>query len=338
MSELRAGIIGCGWFGRVHLERLAEISGVYVAALSDPNLEAAQELTGKAVPSQIDPGQGNVAAYADFHELLAHPGLDFVVIASPNKHHVPQILAALNKGLHVLCEKPLTLIPDEVNAVNEAMKKSGKRVAIAYQSRYRRTARLLKAALDSGKWGKIKAVNIFGSEDWNTPNVGTWRHDPERCPGGYFGDANGHQLDMLFWLTGLHASEVKASMDTCGTRVPLMTWGQAALTTQNGTSEETIPMVFQFVGIARRWREEIVIQTECADFLIRDTVAFFADENTPLTPLTEELLELTSPVVDDTPDSAFVATLRGEEKIVSEPLSVNPVLHFTLMALADAGF
>lgn len=337
MKELRAGIIGCGWFGRVHLERLSEISGVFVTALSDPTLESAQELAHKAAPHQIDPAQGNIAAYADFHELLAHPNLDFVVIASPNKHHVPQILAALEKGLHVLCEKPLTLIPEEVSQVNTAMEASGKRVAIAYQSRYRRTARLLKTALDSGKWGKIVAVNIFGSEDWKTPNIGTWRHDPERCPGGYFGDANGHQLDMLFWLTALHATEVRATMDTCGTRVPLLTWGQATLTAQSSASSE-IPMVFQFIGVARRWREEIVIQTERADLLIRDTVAYYSEGSAPMTLLTEDVLGLTSPVVDDTPDSAFVATLRGEDKIVSEPLSVNPVLNFTLMALADAGF
>ncbi len=337
MTPLRAGIVGCGWFGRVHLERLSEISGVYVTALSDPFLEAAQVLARKAAAHQIDPAQGKVATYARALEMFAHPKLDFVVIASPNKHHVPQILAALAQGLHVLCEKPLTLIPEEVTQVDAAMKASGKRVAIAYQSRYRRNARLLKAALDSGKWGKIVAVNIFGSEDWKTPNIGTWRHDPERCPGGYFGDANGHQLDMLFWLTGLQPREVHATMDTCGTRVPLMTWGQATLTEADNT-QQTIPMVFNFVGIARHWREEIAIQTERADFLIRDTVALWTDGNKPFAPLTESDLETASPLIDDTPDSAFVATLRGANLIVSEPLSVNPVLNFTRMALADAGF
>lgn len=337
MTPLRAGIIGCGWFGRVHMERLSEISGVYVTALSDPSLEAAQALASKAEAHQIDPEQGNITTYIDAQEMLAHPNLDFVVIASPNKHHVPQILAALGKGLNVLCEKPLTLIPEEVAQVDNAMKASGKRVAIAYQSRYRRTARLLKAALDSGKWGRITAINIFAGEDWNTPNVGTWRHDPERCPGGYFGDANGHQLDMLFWLTGLQPQEVKATMDTCGTRVPLMTWGQAALTGENG-SQNSVPMVFHFVGIAHQWREEIAIQTERADFLIRDTVAYWTDGSKPFAPLTESELGLTEPLVDDTPDSAFVASLRGADLIVSEPISVSPVLNFTLMALADAGF
>lgn len=337
MTPLRAGIVGCGWFGRVHLERLGEILGVYVTALSDPILESAQALASKAAAHQIDPAQGNIATYADPHEFFAHPNLDFVIIASPNKHHVPQIFAALEKGLHVLCEKPLTLIPEEVIQVNNAMKLSGKRVAVAYQSRYRRTARLLKTALDSGKWGKIMTVNIFGSEDWFTPNVGTWRHDPERCPGGYFGDANGHQLDMLFWLTGLQPKEVHATMDTCGTRVPLMTWGQATLNSANN-SQPTVPMVFHFVGVARHWREEIVIQTERADFLIRDTVALWTEGSKPFAPLTEADLGLAEPILDDTPDSAFVSTLRGQNLIVSEPLSVNPVLNFTLMALSDAGF
>lgn len=335
MQTLRAGIIGCGWFGRVHLERLGELPDVYVTALSDPLAESAQMLAAKALPSQIDPKAGSIAVYEDYRELLQHPELDFVVIASPNKWHIEQILAALEQGLHVLCEKPLTLVPDEVTQVHDAMTAAGKQVAVAYQSRYRRTARLLKHALDSGKWGKVTAVNIFACEDWVTPNVGTWRHDPERCPGGYFGDANGHQLDMLFWLTDLHAKTVHAHMDNCGTRVPLMTWGHATLTPQNG-SEGEIPLLFHFIGTAHHWHEEIVLQTERADFLIRDTTVYWTDGSKPLALLTEDDLDLTTLIVDDTPDSAFVATLRGASLIVSEPLTVRPVMEFTLAALADA--
>jgi predicted dehydrogenase len=335
MTSLKAGIIGCGWFGRVHLERLGELADVYVTALSDPVAEAANTLAAKALPSQIDPQAGKVAVYTDYRELLQHPDLDFVVIASPNKWHVEQILAALAQGLHILCEKPLTLVSEEVAQVHDAMTAAGKRVAVAYQSRYRRTARLLKHALDSGKWGRVTAVNIFACEDWVTPNVGTWRHDPERCPGGYFGDANGHQLDLLFWLTGLQAKTVHAQMDNCGTRVPLMTWGHAALTPQIGEGSD-VPLLFHFIGTAHHWHEEIVLQTERADFLIRDTVVHWTDGSKPLSPLTEADLDLTEPLTDDTPDSAFVATLRGESLIVSEPLSVRPVMEFTLSALASA--
>ena len=80
---LRAGIIGCGWFGRVHVERLSAIPGVLISALSDPSVEAMEILSGKVPSTTADPA--GVANYTDYLALLQHPGLDFVVIASPNR-------------------------------------------------------------------------------------------------------------------------------------------------------------------------------------------------------------------------------------------------------------
>lgn len=347
-KPLRAGIIGCGWFGRVHVERLSEIPGVAICAVSDPSEEASQKLA-EFVPLQTrNPETAEVATYADYEELLKHPGLDFVVIASPNKWHVKQILAALEQNLHVLCEKPLTMIPDEVTQVAEATERSGKIVAIAYQSRYRRDSRLLRDALQSGKWGRITSIDVFSSEDWITSNVGTWRHDPARCPGGYFGDANGHQLDMLFYVTGLEAESLRATMENRGTPVPMVTWGEARLRPQEGpttlpdTQHQTpeasasVPFTFTFVGDARHWREEISIQTERADFVIRNTKLLWTDSTAALRPFTESDLGLTESVETDTPDSAFVRALRGGEPVVSAPRTVWPVLRFTLAALASA--
>jgi predicted dehydrogenase len=336
---LRAGIIGCGWFGRVHVERLSELSGVAVCAVSDPD-EAARQKLAELVPAQIrDPQSPDVAIYADYQELLRHEGLDFVVIASPNRWHVPQLLAALENELHVLCEKPLTLLPDEVTQAVAATERSGKIVAVAYQSRYRRDSRLLRLALQSGSFGRVTSIVAYAGEDWVTPNVGTWRHDPARCPGGYFGDANSHQLDLLFWLTGLEAETVRATMETRGTPVPIVNYGEARLTPTNHHQPPTtsfVPFVFTFVGDAHRWREEISIHTERADFVLRDTKLLWTDGAKPLAPLTESDLGLAEMVETDTPDSAFVTALRGGVTVVSAPETVWPVLRFTLAALASA--
>ncbi|MCS6777725.1 MAG: Gfo/Idh/MocA family oxidoreductase [Chloroherpetonaceae bacterium] len=340
-TRLRAGIIGCGWFGRVHLERLSEIPGIAVCAVSDPDPAARRKLAER-VPELMRDQQGtDVADYASAEELMQHPGLDFVVIASPNRWHVPQVLAALEHGLHVLCEKPLSLVPEEVTQVAEATERSDRIVAIAYQSRYRRDSRLLREALRSGRWGRITSIDVFACEDWVTPNVGTWRHDPERCPGGYFGDANGHQLDLLFHVTGLEASRLRATMENRGTPVPIVTWGEARLRPQSAATApprqtDDVPFTFTFVGDAKHWREEISIQTERADFVMRNTRLLWTDSSADLRPFTEEDLSLSAPVTSDTPDSAFVRALRGGEPVVSAPGTVWPVLRFTLGALASA--
>lgn len=335
-SPIHFGIIGCGWFGRVHVERLSEIPGVTVAAVCDPDEASAQRLAG-LVPAHLRPADGVVAVYTDTADLLRHPGLHTVSINSPNPWHVAQLIAALEQGLHVLCEKPLTLIPAEVDQVTAATKQADRLVAIAYQSRYRRDTRLLRRALQSGRWGKITSVSVFASENWVTPNIGTWRHDPARCPAGYFGDANSHQIDLTLWLTASDPTEVRATMETRGTPVPMVTWGEARLKSPLGATEAGAPFTFTFVGDARHWREEIMVVTEGADFVLRDTQLLWTAGTGRLAPFTEADLGLETPVVTETPDQAFVAALRGGEPVASAPETVWPVLRFTLAALASAG-
>ncbi len=323
-SPLRFGIVGCGALGLVHAQRLSAIPGVEVCAVSDPDAQAMQR-----VASAVD-AEGRVSSFADYRELLQTQGLDAVCINSPNRWHVEQLLASLDRGLHVLCEKPLSMVPAEVEQVVRATEQAGTTVAIAYQSRYRRDARILRRALQSGKWGKITSIDVFTCEDWMTPNRGTWRHDPERCPGGFFADANGHQLDLLFWLTGLEPLSLQATIETRGTPVPMVTWGEARL------GESGVPFTFTFVGDAKHWREEISIQTEGADFVMHDTRLIWTDGTAAPGPYPDP--ESDAPAGDDayTPDAAFVAALRGGPPVVSPPHTVWPVLRFTLAALESA--
>jgi predicted dehydrogenase len=336
---LRFGMIGCGALGVVHARRLCDLPNVTVTAVSDPE-PAAMARTIAAVPPLPGEMQAQVTPYSDWNKLLRHEGLDAICISSPNRWHVAQLLGGLAQNLHVLCEKPLSMNPDEVREVVAATQAGGKIVSIAYQSRYRRDSRVLRAALQSSRWGRITSVNIFSAEDWITPNRGTWRHDPARCPGGFFADANGHQLDLLFWLTGMEATEIRTTMETRGTPVPMFTWGEARLCTKETLSAGDIPGVpftFTFVGDAHQWREEISIQTERADFLMRDTRLLWTDGHAPLAPFPEEECDPAALNLPDTPDNAFVAALRGGPPIVTPPDTVWPVLNFTLTALALGG-
>jgi len=359
MSEinrpLRFGIIGCGALGVVHARRLTGLPNVEVIAVSDPDA-AAMERVAEAIP-----GSGTVGRFSDYRELLNVGDLDAVCINSPNRWHVEQLLASLDRKLHVLCEKPLSMIPAEVEQVVEATERAGTTVAIAYQSRYRRDSRILRRALQSGQWGKITSIDVLALENWVTPNAGTWRHDPERCPGGFFADANGHQLDLVFWLTGLEGASVTATIEQRGTPVPIVTWGEARLREQkaaggtavapvgasapenlNSRTPNTeippsgIPFTFTFVGDARRWREEISIQTEKADFLMRDTRLLWSDGSREFAAYPDTESDAPTGELIDTPDAVFIAALRGGPPVASPPHTVWPVLRFTLAALKSA--
>ena len=331
---LRFGMIGCGALGCVHAQRLGAIPGVQIAALSD-----ASEAAMQRVASEIS-SAASAPAFTDYREMLATTELDAVCISSPNRLHVEQLLASLDHGLHVLCEKPLSLFPDEVTQVVEATHRANRVVAIAYQSRYRRDSRLLRHELQTGKWGRITSVNIYSSEDWITPNVGTWRHDPARCPGGFFADANGHQLDLLFWVTDMAATDIHAKIEQRGTPIPIATWGDARLIHQGveapGDRHGAPLLTFNFVGDARHWHKEITIHTERADFVMRDTHLLWSDGPTELAPFPGTTM--IAPEMPDLPDTAFVWAIRNQEPILSAPESVRPVLNFTREALAVAGY
>jgi len=331
---LRFGMIGCGALGLVHAQRLSAIPGVQVAALSDPNAAAMEHVSTELA------SETTIPQFTDYQEMLRTVELDAVCISSPNRLHVEQLLASVERGLHVLCEKPLSLFPPEVTQVVKTTQRTGKVVAIAYQSRYRRDSRILKRALQSGRWGRITSASIFSTEDWVTPNVGTWRHDPARCPGGFFADANGHQLDLLFWATGMAATDVHAKIEQRGTPIPIATWGDARLI-PHGASGSGEPhgaplLSFNFVGDARHWHEEITIHTERADFVMRDTHLLWSDGSTGLTVFPEAAMIAEG--MPDLPDTAFVWSLQNQEPVLSPPESVWPVLNFTRETLEVAGY
>lgn len=284
-----------------------------VVGLSDPNPDA----MARAAAVLPTPPR---AQTTDYRELL-DAGLDAVCIASPDAFHLPQVLDALAANLHVLCEKPLTLDPDDLEAVLASRDEVGRIVAMTYPRRYDGSIRALRREIRSGRWGRVKTVTAYNAEDWITPNAGTWRHDPAICPGGFFYDASGHQLDCVIWTTGLQGEWVRAETDNRGTPVPITIWGTARLT-------GGVPFTFAFVGDAHRWREQINIHCEGMDFVIEQSRAFWIQDR-QLAPVPPEGAE-------ETADSAFVRLVRGEGPNWSPPEEVGPVLRFTRAALESA--
>ena len=313
VAVIRVGIIGCGALGRVHARRFAAIEGVEVEALADPGRAALEQCASElpSPPSTIS---------LDYRELL-DSGLDAVCIATPDSLHVPQVLDSLAANLHVHCEKPLTMVPEELEAVIASRDEVGKQVSLTYPRRYDRGIQRMREEIGCGRWGAVKTVTAYNAEDWITPNVGAWRHDPELCPGGFFFDASGHQLDTLFWVTALEGVSVNAAVDNRGTPVPITITGKAELS-------GGIPFTFAFVGDARKWREQCNIHCERMDFVLEQGKAYWVREN--------ELALLEADLPEETGDEAFVRLIRGEGPNWSPVEDVWPVLRFTRAALESA--
>lgn len=283
-----------------------------VVGLSDPMPEAMARVNaelGRELPQ-----------FVDYRELL-DSGLDAVCIASPDSYHIPQVLDALAANLHVLCEKPLTPDPDELESVLASRDEVNKVVSMTYPRRYDAGIRRMREEILSGRWGRLRTITAYNAEDWVTPNAGTWRHDPTICPGGFFYDASGHQLDTVFWATGLSGVSVRAFTDNRGTPIPLVIWGNALLT-------GGVPFIFTFVGDAHNWREQINFHCEGADFAIESGRGYQVEKG--------RLVLLAPDDPGETADAAFVKLIQGEGPNWAAPDTLWPVLRFTQSALLSA--
>ncbi len=145
------------------------------------------------------------ACFAKASELLAKPRLaDFALIATPDPHHVEPALGALERGYHVLLEKPMAVNEPDCEALVEASERSGKLLQICHVLRYAPLYQALKQAIDAGEIGDI--VTIQHSE-----NVSYWHYAHSYCRGNWRNRTASspmilakscHDLDLLYWLCG----------------------------------------------------------------------------------------------------------------------------------------
>jgi predicted dehydrogenase len=132
----------------------------------------------------------------DYKALLAVPGVDAVVISTPNVLHVPQTVAALSAGKHVLVQKPLALSPGDAQAVLAQAARTGRVLFVDYSYRYLDTVRELRQTLPLiGRVTTITAAfhNIYGPGK-------EWFFDPKLSGGGALVDLGVHLIDLAVEL------------------------------------------------------------------------------------------------------------------------------------------
>ncbi len=204
---LKAGLIGIGFMGRGHLdiyERFEkENYPVKLTAICDVDGE---KFKGKFLPGNIDVGNSKYdfskyRLYTDVDEMLEKEELDFVDIALPTYLHAEVAVKALNKGLHVLCEKPMALTSADCARMIEAARRNGKKLMIAQCLRFWPEYEVLKEYVDSGRFGKVTGAYFFrggSTPRWSYQN---WLLDEKRS-GGCILDQHIHDVDMINWLFG----------------------------------------------------------------------------------------------------------------------------------------
>ncbi len=191
-KKLRVGIIGTGWIAEAHVESYLRQPDVQIVAMADL-------IPGKAEKFAALYGV-SCNFYPDHKSMLDNERLDAVSVCTYNTQHAVCTIDALNAGVNVLLEKPMTATVDEAAAIMRAEKASGKLLSIGFQPRMDANMRQIKKIVDSGALGKIYYIQTGGGRRRGIPNS---TFIEKRTAGlGALGDIGCYSLDMVLNAVG----------------------------------------------------------------------------------------------------------------------------------------
>jgi predicted dehydrogenase len=151
--QYTTALIGCGRISFSHIDAFAKNADkMILTAVCDSVLSRAEEKV-KEYRDRM-PG-AEAAVYADYKNMLAETRPDIVTIATESGKHKDIAIDCLNTGCHVICEKPMALSTGDADAMNEAAKKAGKRLAVCFQNRFNAPVQKLRTALEGGRFGRV---------------------------------------------------------------------------------------------------------------------------------------------------------------------------------------
>lgn len=191
---MHIGLLGGGNITETHARAVRAIAGAEIAAICGTNARnvgrLCEEYGGKA--------------YRDFEAFLAHRPMDMVILGSPSGLHASQGIAAAQRGLHVLTEKPIDIKTERADALIAEARKAGVKIGVIFQDRAKRDIQKLKEWIDRGALGKILLVDA--RVKWYRPpeyyRGSKWRGTLSLDGGGAVINQGIHTLDLLLWLLG----------------------------------------------------------------------------------------------------------------------------------------
>ncbi len=186
---LQIGLLGAGFIGSTHAAALAQIDGARLAVVADANRAAADALAVQV---------GARPCYT-VDDALNDPTIDAVSICLPTFLHASTVVAAAERGKHILCEKPLALSLEDADRMSAAVRRAGVKAMVAQVIRFWPEYVRIREALDAGQVGRPRMAT--GARLASPPTWGAWFADPAKSGGALF-DLHIHDLDFVYSLFG----------------------------------------------------------------------------------------------------------------------------------------
>jgi len=267
--KIKVGLIGCGWYGMEDVKAALKVGGVEIVALCDVDSEHLEQSA-----AQVEKLQGERPRTSKLYDdLLKSSDLEAVIIATPPHWHALQLIAVLNRGLDVYCEKPLSYDIREGRALVDAVAKSGRIVQVGFQRRQNPAFQAVRERIHAGDSGRMVCAeaNIHytagtkdptpqeppASLDWDlwcgpapkipySPQVGHMNWRLEKTTG------HGHLVD---W--GIHL--IDAARVILGEKTPQSVTAAGGLYALTGkiTTPDVLTAHFDFASCPLTWRHRI---------------------------------------------------------------------------------
>jgi len=227
-KKVKFGVIGCGVIAPNHADSIVASEYAELAAVCDTDEEK-----GKAFADKY-----GVAFYRNYKEMLHRAGLDAESICTPSGLHAEMTIEAAERGIHVLCEKPMAITLDQSDAMMNAVKASGIKLEVIFQRRTSPLSQKVREAVQSGLLGQMvlgdaylkyyRSPAYYKSADWRA----TWALDG----GGALMNQGVHGIDLLLWIMGSPIKSVYAKAEAKVRDIEVEDTAVALLTFENGAN------------------------------------------------------------------------------------------------------
>jgi predicted dehydrogenase len=281
-----------------HLKRLMAMPDVQVVALADPS-EASLERLVSRVPEAADLPQ-----FSDHKTMIEKIAMDAVEISTPHTLHFEQIMDSLDRGLHVLTEKPMVCSVDHAFEVMDKSEAVGKILMVSYQRHLSPTFRFIRSQIQAGEIGEVQFIQAMQDQHWYENQQGKWRQLHALSGGGQLNDSGSHLLDIVLWMINETPKVVTAMMDNFDTEVDINS--ALSIRFENGALAN-----FSVVGTGPgpgMWEDITIWGTKGAIYSRNGKLTCKYGGNPPV-----EILDLPSRFAS--PDQNFVDAILGRDVI-----------------------
>jgi len=292
-KKLRIGFIGAGGIAHAHMTRFRGVKQAAVVALTEPDPKALERFHAGF------PEAAALPCYHSYREMLDNEALDAVAVLSPHTLHYAQIRESLERGLHVLTEKPMVSTIREAKDLIAFAKKKERVLMIAYQRHFEPSFRYMRDQIAKGALGEIQYVQAVLSQEYLRLVQGTWRLKKALSGGGQINDSGSHMVDIIMWVTGLKVKQVYAVMDNFKTEVDINS--ALTLTFSNGAMGN-----MSIIGNAPGWYEDHTIAGSKGAFYLRQGLGLIQQD------ALGRPVKVRLPKVTKDPSSNFVDSILGK--------------------------